>query len=120
MNDNFSTSQVIRKRVVPTRNGIVAAQHKRAAEVGASILEAGGDAVDAAVATSFALGVVEPWMSGIAAGGVMVLWRAGEATAHVVDYGMRAPVALDPADYPLSGKGRSSDLFPWPHVVDDR
>ena len=76
MTDNFSDSQIVRKRVVPTRGGVVAAQHKRAAQVGAAILEAGGDAVDAAVATSFALGVVEPWMSGIAAGGCMLLWRA--------------------------------------------
>ena len=120
MTDNFSDSQVIRKSVVPTRGGVVAAPHKRAAEVGAAVLEAGGDAVDAAVATSFAIGVVEPWMSGLAAGGCMVLWRAGEATAHVVDYGMRSPRELDPADYPLAGGGKAQDLFAWPLVKDDR
>ncbi|HEV8107197.1 MAG TPA: gamma-glutamyltransferase, partial [Burkholderiales bacterium] len=83
--DNFSNSQVIRKTVVSSRGGIVAAQHRRAAEVGAAVLEAGGDAVDAAVATSFAIGVVEPWMSGLAAGGCMQIWRADEARAHTVD-----------------------------------
>lgn len=118
--DNFSNSQTIRKTVIATEAGMVASQHKRAAEVGAAVLAAGGDAVDAAVATSFALGVVEPWMSGVAAGGCMVLWRADEGRACVVDYGMRSPRELDPADYPLSGDGRSSDLFPWPCVVDDR
>jgi len=99
---------------------VVASQHRRAAEVGAAVLEAGGDAIDAAVATSFALGVVEPWMSGVAAGGCMVLWRAKEQKAHVVDYGMRAPRALDPADYPLAGEGKAMDLFAWPLVKDDR
>lgn len=119
MNDNFSDSQVVRKRVVATRGGIVAAQHKRAARVGAAILEAGGDAVDAAVATSFALGVVEPWMSGVAAGGCMLVWRAGEAQPAVIDYGMRSPAALDPADFPIVG-GEAPDLFAWPRVKDDR
>ena len=119
MIDNFSDSQIVRKRVVPTRGGVVAAQHKRAAQVGAAILEAGGDAVDAAVATSFALGVVEPWMSGIAAGGCMLLWRAGEAKPVVVDYGMRSPSGLDPADYPVVA-GKAPDLFAWPRVKDDR
>jgi gamma-glutamyltranspeptidase/glutathione hydrolase len=118
--DNTSDSQVVRKTVIATEAGVVASQHKRAAQVGAAVLAAGGDAVDAAVATSFALGVVEPWMSGIAAGGCMVLWRAGEKRARVVDFGMRAPRELDPADYPLTGDGRSSDLFPWPAVVGDR
>lgn len=118
--DNFSHSQVVRKTVVATRGGVVAAQHRRAAEVGAAVLEAGGDAVDAAVATSFAIGVVEPWMSGPAAGGCMTLWRADTDQAEVVDYGMRSPLALDPADYPLAGDGRTADLFPWPAVVDDR
>src|SRR5262245_15942839 len=98
--DNFSRTQIIRKAVIPSRGGIVAAAH-RAAEGGARVLEAGGDAVDAAVAVSFAIGVVEPWMSGPAAGGAMVLWRAGEGRARVVDYGMRSPMGLDPADYPL-------------------
>ena len=98
----------------------MAAQHKRAAEVGAAVLEAGGDALDAAVATSFAIGVVEPWMSGLAAGGCMQIWRAGEARAHTVDYGMRSPRGLDPADYPLAQGGKAQDLFAWPLVKDDR
>jgi len=118
--DNFSNSQVVRKTVVATRGGVVAAQHRRAAEVGAAVLEAGGDAVDAAVATSFAIGVVEPWMSGLAAGGCMLIWRAGDAAAHAVDYGMRSPRELDPADYPLAAEGKALDLFAWPLVKDDR
>ena len=119
MSDNFSDSQVIRKQVVPTRGGVVAAQHKRAAHAGAAILEAGGDAIDAAVAASFALGVVEPWMSGITAGGAMVIWRAAEQKACVVDYGMRSPAALKAIDYPIVG-GRDPELFAWPRVKDDR
>jgi gamma-glutamyltranspeptidase / glutathione hydrolase len=118
--DNFSRTQIIRKAVIPTRGGVVAAAHRRAAEVGATVLDAGGDAVDAAVAVSFAIGVVEPWMSGPAAGGAMVLWRAGEGRARVVDYGMRSPMALDPADYPLTGGEPPKDLFTWPAVLDDR
>ncbi len=118
--DNFSRTQIIRKAVIPTRGGVVAAAHRRAAEVGASVLDAGGDAVDAAVAVSFAIGVVEPWMSGPTAGGAMVLWRANEGRARVLDYGMRAPIELDPADYPLTGGEPPKDLFTWPAVLDDR
>src|SRR5690348_2080395 len=117
--DNFSETQVIRKRVVATRGGVIAAQHKRAAQAGAEILAAGGDAIDAAVATSFAIGVVEPWMSGIAAGGAMVIWRAAQEKAYVVDYGMRSPAAIKAADYPVIG-GRDPELFSWPRVKDDR
>ncbi len=118
--DNFSNSQLTRKQVPTSARGVVASQHKRAAQVGAAVLAEGGDAVDAAVATSFALGVVEPWMSGMAAGGCMVLWREKEQRAYVVNFGMRSPRELDPANYPLAGDGRSSDLFPWPSVVGDR
>lgn len=125
MQDNFSNSHTVHKQVITTRGGVVAAQHRRAAEVGAAVLEAGGDAVDAAVATSFAIGVVEPWMSGPAAGGCMLLWRAdgangGGGHAQAVDFGMRSPQGLNPADYPLTNDGRVADLFPWPAVVDDR
>ncbi|AXS40096.1 gamma-glutamyltransferase [Breoghania sp. L-A4] len=117
---NFSTTQIIRKRVTPARGGIVAAQHRMAAEAGAAILEAGGDAVDAAIATSFAIGVVEPWMSSPAGGGCMMIWREAEQKAYSLFFGMRSPLALNPADYPLDGSGRASDLFPWPSVKDDR
>ena len=118
--DNFSNSQIVRKPAVQSSGGIVAAQHRRAAEVGANILAAGGDAVDAAVATSFAIGVVEPWMSGPGGGGATVIYRAKEHRIHAVDFGMKAPGGLDPARYPLSGAGVSADLFPWPAVIEDR
>ena len=51
VNDNLSNAQVVRKTVIATEQGVVASQHKRAAQVGAAVLAAGGDAVDAAVAT---------------------------------------------------------------------
>lgn len=120
MSANLSRSQRITKPAVASRGGVVAAQHRCAAQVGAMVLAEGGDAVDAAVAVSFAIGVLEPWMSGPAGGGAMLLWRADEGRAHALDYGMRAPAALDPADYPLAGTGKAGDLFPWEAVVDDR
>ena len=120
MNDNFSNAQTIRKSVVVTGRGVVASQHRLAAEAGAAVLSAGGNAIDAAVATSFALGVVEPWMSGVAAGGCMVIWRAGEAQPRAVNFGMRSPLSLDPSHYPLTGEGVNTDLFAWPSVLDDR
>jgi gamma-glutamyltranspeptidase/glutathione hydrolase len=120
MRDQFSNAQQIRKPAVVSRGGIVAAQSRKAAEVGAEVLAAGGDCVDAVIATTFALGVLEPWMSGVGGGGAMVLYRARENRYEVVDYGMRAPGSLRAEDYPLTGEGAASDLFPWPRVKDDR
>jgi len=117
--DQFSNSQIIRKPAVASKGGIVAAQSRRAAEVGAAVLAAGGDCMDAVVATGFALGVVEPWMNGPGGGGAMVLYRAREDRYEVIDYGMRAPNSLRVEDYPLTG-GAASDIFPWPRVKDDR
>ena len=120
MTDNFSHSQSFRKPAVVSERGIVSAQHRGAAEVGASVLAQGGDCIDAVIATSFALGALEPWMSGIGGGGTMVLYRAKEKRFEVIDFGMCAPQGLNPADYPLTGEGAASDLFPWPRVKDDR
>jgi gamma-glutamyltranspeptidase/glutathione hydrolase len=119
MRDQFSNTQQIRKPAVSSKGGIVAAQSSRAAAVGAEVLAEGGDCVDAVIATTFALGVLEPWMSGPGGGGAMVLYRAREDRYEVIDYGMRAPLSLNPADYPLTG-GAASDIFPWPRVKDDR
>jgi gamma-glutamyltranspeptidase / glutathione hydrolase len=119
MRDQFSNAQQIRKPVVISKGGIVAAQSRKAAEIGAEVMAAGGDCVDAVIATTFALGVLEPWMSGVGGGGAMVIYRAREDRYEVIDYGMRAPSNLRLEDYPLTG-GATSDIFPWPRVKDDR
>lgn len=120
MPDQFSNLQQIRKPAIVSTRGVVAAQSRQAAEIGAEVLAAGGDCVDAVIATTFALGVLEPWMSGIGGGGAMVLYRAVEDRYEVIDYGMRTPGGLRVEDYPLTGAGAASDLFPWPRVKDDR
>ncbi|AMJ62760.1 gamma-glutamyltransferase [Bosea sp. PAMC 26642] len=101
------------------RNGIVVSQNREAAEAGAAILEAGGNAADAAVAAAFALAAVEPWNSGLGGIGFAVVLKGGETRAKVVDFGPVAPHRADPADYPLTGEMKK-DLFTWPEVVDDR
>ncbi len=107
------------KSAVESGGGIVVSQHRGAAAIGARILAAGGNAVDAAVATGFAVGVLEPWMSGIGGGGYMLVAPADGASAQCVDFGMVAPAALDPADYPLIG-GVAPGSFDWPAVAEDR
>lgn len=109
----------IGKPAVETDGGLVASQHHVASDIGARVLAEGGNAVDAAVSAGLAIGVVEPWMSGLGGGGCMLVYLARERAAYAVDFGMRAPRALDPADYPLV-EGRDSDLFGWPAVLEDR
>lgn len=99
--------------------GIVVAQHAVAAAAGAEILAAGGNAVDAAVATAFALGVVEPWMSGLGGAGYLVFGDAADRNVQVVDFGLVAAKALDVSRYKLTG-GVSTELFGWPLVEGDR
>jgi gamma-glutamyltranspeptidase/glutathione hydrolase len=121
MASQFSNRQQIRKPAVTSQGGIVAAQSRKAAEIGAEVLAAGGDCIDAVVATGFALGVLEPWNSGIGGGGAMVLYRAKEDRYEVIDYGMRAPDSLRIEDYPLTDDGGvAKDIFPWARVKDDR
>ena len=72
----------LRKPAVTGRGGIVASQSRRAAAAGAAILAAGGNAVDAAIATGFAVGAVEPWMSGLGGCGFMVVAEPGSGPAN--------------------------------------
>jgi len=111
----------VRKPLARSRRGVVSSQNRVAAEVGARVLAAGGNAVDAAVATGFALAAVEPWNSGLGGIGFMLVYSAKQKRVSVVDFGPIAPMALDPAAYPLAGGNVTSrDLFDWPGVKDDR
>jgi len=100
------------------RRGMVVSQARSAAQAGVAVLDAGGNAVDAAVATALALATVEPWNSGLGGIGFALVHRAGESRAQVVDFGPRAPAATDPARYRLTGR-MTTDLFAWPEVEGD-
>jgi gamma-glutamyltranspeptidase/glutathione hydrolase len=100
------------------RRGMVVSQAKGAAEAGVAVLDAGGNAIDAAVATALALATHEPWNSGLGGIGFALVHRAGQSRAEVVDFGPRAPAAADPARYKLTGR-MTTDLFAWPEVEGD-
>ncbi|MEX1042898.1 MAG: gamma-glutamyltransferase [Pirellulaceae bacterium] len=98
------------------QHGVVAADHSLAAEAGLEILKAGGNTVDAAVATSFTLSVTRPYSCGLGGGGFMVIWDAERKHSVAIDYRERAPGAAhrelylqnEDADIPqsdLSSKG---------------
>lgn len=80
-------------------NGVVAAANPYAAKAGLDVLQAGGNAFDAAVAVSFALGVVEPNASGIGGGGIMTAYEA--STGNYISYNFRefVPAAGTAARY---------------------
>jgi gamma-glutamyltranspeptidase/glutathione hydrolase len=116
--DHVTQNWRVEKPVAVSDRGIVVAQYGTAAAIGADMLRAGGNAVDAAIATAFALAAVEPWNSGLGGIGYMIVQRPG-APPEVVDFSAVSPRGLDPAAFPLTGKV-GADLFAWPQVEDDR
>ncbi len=98
--------------------GMVVATHPTGAEVGAAILRRGGNAIDAAVATAFAMTVVEPFMSTIAGGGTMLIHLAKRGETVALDFNVQAPASCHERIYPLA-EGVATNLFPWRKVVDD-
>ncbi|MDG1439090.1 MAG: gamma-glutamyltransferase, partial [Emcibacteraceae bacterium] len=80
-------------RFVPViaRNGMVTSREKMASQVGADILEQGGNAVDAAVAVGFALAVTYPQAGNLGGGGFMIVHLAEENKSITIDYREMAP-----------------------------
>ena len=83
-----------RRPTVSSLRGIVAAAHPQAAQAGAAILRAGGNAFDAAAATAAALNVVEPYMSGLAGMGMATCYVAAERRVRTLDFITRVPSAF--------------------------
>ena len=89
---------------VLAHNGMVVAQEARAARIGVEILDRGGNAVDAAVATGFALAVTYPRAGNIGGGGFMMIHLAKNSTDAAIDYRETAPLAATPTMF-LDARG---------------
>lgn len=100
------------------RDGMVTAEHRLAAEAGIEMLREGGNAVDAAVAAAFVMGVVEPFTSGIGGIAGLVIRRA-DGTVTSIDGGTRAPKGARPDMFELQGGGARSGMYAWPAVKDN-
>ena len=87
--------------ILRSTRGMVVSGSSMASAVGARVLEAGGNAVDAAVATAFALSVVEPSMSGIG-GRTQLLIRTRSGEFFGIDGGTAVPAAYPPGTVPAS------------------
>jgi len=109
----------VTKPVARSRRGIVATQNRVAGEAGARVLASGGNAIDAAVATGFALAACEPWNSGLGGVGYMLVCPAHSDRVHVVDFSPISPRAAETSKFPLTG-GTKQELFTWPAVLEDR
>jgi len=89
---------------VSSKNGMVISTQKLASDVGAQILAKGGNAVDAAVATAFALAVTHPSAGNIGGGGFMV-YRPAKGEPMTVDYREKAPLKSTQTMY-LDAEGK--------------
>jgi gamma-glutamyltranspeptidase/glutathione hydrolase len=98
---------------------MVVAEHPLGAEVGVGILERGGNAIDAAVATAFAMTVVEPFMSTIGGGGTMLIYLARRQETVVVDFNVCAPAACHERTYALGDGLNEGALFRWRRVENE-
>ena len=97
--------------------GMVVSDNAIASEIGVNILRAGGDAIDAAIATTLALGVLQPFASGIGGGGFAIVSRQHQS--YALDFRESAPGAahadmyLDQSGNVIKGKSTVGALKSW-------
>ena len=92
---------------VHARHALVVSVDELASRIGSEVMQAGGNAVDAAVATGFALAVVHPQAGNLGGGGFMLV-RMADGKTHFLDYRETAPAAATASMY-LDAQGNVSD-----------
>ena len=102
MTTSAPTITTINKTEARSTGGMVATKDIHATKAGVRMLEMGGNAVDAAVAACFAIGVVEPWSCGIGGGGYMV-YQLGDQ-GGVIGFPMKGPLDATPDMYEFTGE----------------
>ena len=112
--DRTATTFVCQKQPASGSRGMVVSNHPLASSAGAEMLAAGGNAIDAAIATLFALTVVEPMMVGIIGGGMAHI-RLADGSHRFIDGQSTVPLAVRPDTY-RSKPGSAHDVF---DTVDD-
>jgi gamma-glutamyltranspeptidase/glutathione hydrolase len=112
--DRAGTFFDCQKQPASGSRGMVVSNHPLASAAGAEMLAAGGNAIDAAIATLFALTVVEPMMVGIIGGGMAHI-RLSDGSHRFIDGQSTVPLAVKPDSY-RSKPGSAHDVF---DTVDD-
>jgi gamma-glutamyltranspeptidase / glutathione hydrolase len=110
---------LIDKSEAISSEGMVTAMQPLAAEAGVEMLRKGGNAIDAAVATAFAVGVVEPFMSGL--GGIAFLVYRDSSTGETfcLDGSTVLPKAIRPELFELLGEHERTGMYGWRKTKDD-
>ena len=108
---------IIDKTEAISKDGMVAAMQPLAAEAGAAMLKRGGSAIDAAVATAFAVGVVEPFMSGVGGIAFMVYRDAASGRTICFDGSTVLPRAIRPEMFELDPDAPPSGMYGWPATM---
>ena len=110
----------IYQRTAKGKRAVVSSARKEASEIGIRILKEGGNAVDAAVAVGFALGVAEPSTSGLGGGGFMLIKKAGASEPVFLDFRERIKGILKRKHIPsvcMTGSDSSSKSFEVIYLV---
>jgi gamma-glutamyltranspeptidase / glutathione hydrolase len=107
--DRAGTTFNCKKRPATGSRGMVVSNHPLASAAGAEMLAAGGNAIDAAIATLFTLTVVEPMMVGIIGGGMAHI-RLADGSHRFIDGQSTVPLAVQPDTY-RSKPGSPHDVF---------
>ena len=107
--DRAATNFTCKKQPASGSRGMVVSNHPLASAAGAEMLAAGGNAIDAAIATLFTLTVVEPMMVGIIGGGMAHI-RLADGSHRIIDGQSTVPLAVRPDTY-RSKPGSAHDVF---------